>query len=134
MTGSQQAGKEVNFVFVKGLRRSRVASEDSDDSDMSGQSGKGGEGSSSGSAKKKLNTGDEKMDEEEKRKNFLERNRQGTVPIVSFGPHACLFMTSSVINVYMMSLLPSPSCPQVSTTQEAMAGESSGKGGVLDNG
>lgn len=79
MTASQQS-KEVNFVFVKGVRRSRVASEDSDDSDDSKGSGKGGEGSSAGgSAKKKPNTGDEKMDEEEKRKNFLERNRQAAL-------------------------------------------------------
>lgn len=74
---SQQPAKDLNFVFVKGTRRSRVASEDSDDSDISSAKG---EGSSTGNPKKKLSTGDEKMDEEEKRKNFLERNRQGNKP------------------------------------------------------
>lgn len=66
----------VEPAFVRGVRRPRVASEDnSDDSEFSRQSGNGDEGNPN----KKKNTGavDDKMDEEEKRKNFLERNRQG---------------------------------------------------------
>ncbi|KAF9343262.1 hypothetical protein BGX26_006006 [Mortierella sp. AD094] len=66
-------------AFVRGVRRSRVVSDDlSDDSDRSKQSGNSGDGTS-GSNKKKQNIGDEKMDEEEKRKNFLERNRQAAL-------------------------------------------------------
>ncbi|KAF9328600.1 hypothetical protein BG006_008224 [Podila minutissima] len=64
----------VEPAFIRGVRRSRVASEDnSDDSEESRQSGEG--------SNKKKNTGavDDKMDEEEKRKNFLERNRQAAL-------------------------------------------------------
>ncbi|KAG0030013.1 hypothetical protein BGZ81_003167 [Podila clonocystis] len=64
----------VEPAFVRGVRRPRVASEDnSDDSEESRQSGEG--------SSKKKNTGavDDKMDEEEKRKNFLERNRQAAL-------------------------------------------------------
>ncbi|KAG0087778.1 hypothetical protein BGZ93_010749 [Podila epicladia] len=64
----------VEPAFVRGVRRPRVASEDnSDDSEGSRQSGEG--------SNKKKNTGavDDKMDEEEKRKNFLERNRQAAL-------------------------------------------------------
>ncbi|KAG0364542.1 hypothetical protein BC939DRAFT_467243 [Gamsiella multidivaricata] len=65
--------------FVRGVRRSRMTSDDlSDDSEKSKVSGNGGEGTT-GNAKKKQNTGDDKMDEEEKRKNFLERNRQAAL-------------------------------------------------------
>ncbi|KAF9370023.1 hypothetical protein CPB97_003083 [Podila verticillata] len=68
----------VEPAFVRGVRRPRVASEDnSDDSEFSRQSGNGDEGNPN----KKKNTGavDDKMDEEEKRKNFLERNRQAAL-------------------------------------------------------
>lgn len=62
----------VEPAFVRGVRRSRVTSEDnSDDSEESRQSGEGS------NKKKNTDAVDDKMDEEEKRKNFLERNRQG---------------------------------------------------------
>ncbi|KAG0325829.1 hypothetical protein BG004_003091, partial [Podila humilis] len=63
---------------TRGVRRPRHVSEDnSDDSELSRHSGNGGENNPN----KKKNTGpvDDKMDEEEKRKNFLERNRQAAL-------------------------------------------------------
>ncbi|KAG0258522.1 hypothetical protein BG011_003230 [Mortierella polycephala] len=70
----------VEPAFVRGVRRSRAPSEVlSDDSSRSMLSGNGAE-TSTGPAKKKQNTsGDDKMGEEEKRKNFLERNRQAAL-------------------------------------------------------
>ncbi|KAI1314528.1 hypothetical protein EDD11_002044 [Mortierella claussenii] len=90
MVAAPQLPKDgIEPAFVRGVRRSRVVSEDnSDDSDKSKQSGDGG---AHGSSKKKQNTGTgsesgaggstgyDKMDEEEKRKNFLERNRQAAL-------------------------------------------------------
>ncbi|KAF9918555.1 hypothetical protein BX616_007855 [Lobosporangium transversale] len=83
----------VEPAFVRGVRRSRMTSEDNSDDSEQSKSGYGGEGATNnsnndnnnsntnGSAKKKQNTGtgDDKMDEEEKRKNFLERNRQAAL-------------------------------------------------------
>ncbi|KAI8594808.1 hypothetical protein EDD21DRAFT_449115 [Dissophora ornata] len=70
----------VEPAFVRGVRRNRMTSEDhTDDSENSKQSGNGGGEGTTGNAKKKQNTGDEKMDDDEKRKNFLERNRQAAL-------------------------------------------------------
>ncbi|KAF9191187.1 hypothetical protein BGZ51_007638 [Haplosporangium sp. Z 767] len=70
----------VEPAFVRGVHRSRAPSEVlSDDSSRSMQSGNGGE-TSGGPPKKKQNiNSDDKMGEEEKRKNFLERNRQAAL-------------------------------------------------------
>ncbi|KAF9995381.1 hypothetical protein BGZ80_005352 [Entomortierella chlamydospora] len=69
----------VESSLNRGARRGRMLSDDlSDDSDRSKHSGNSGDGTT-GNTKKKQNTGDEKMDEEEKRKNFLERNRQAAL-------------------------------------------------------
>ncbi|KAF8948692.1 hypothetical protein BGZ52_006699, partial [Haplosporangium bisporale] len=61
----------VEPAFVRGVRRGKMTSEEiSEDSDQSGHTN---DGSSSG---KKRAATEDKMDDEEKRKNFLERNRQ----------------------------------------------------------
>ncbi|GJJ69561.1 ATF/CREB family transcription factor [Entomortierella parvispora] len=79
-----QNGGEPSFAR-KVTRRSRAQTEESDDSERSEMSGKNGQGSEGNSHKKQAvgqgvnGTGDEKMDEEEKRKNFLERNRQAAL-------------------------------------------------------
>ncbi|KAG0215684.1 hypothetical protein BGX28_008930 [Mortierella sp. GBA30] len=80
MAAAPQLSKSnVEPVFARGVRRSRLTSEEqSDDSERSKQSTNGGE-TSTGAAKKKQNIGDDKMSEEEKRKNFLERNRQAAL-------------------------------------------------------
>ncbi|KAG0326303.1 hypothetical protein BGZ99_009741 [Dissophora globulifera] len=76
----QQPKNSDEQAFTRGVRRNRMTSEDhSDDSEVSRQSGNAGDDGTTGNAKKKQNTGDEKMDEEEKRKNFLERNRQAAL-------------------------------------------------------
>ncbi|KAF9439083.1 hypothetical protein BGZ76_000045 [Entomortierella beljakovae] len=77
VAASQLPKNSVEPAFVRGVRRSRVVSEDQSDDSDSRHSGNS-DGSPSNS-KRKLNTGDEKMDEEEKRKNFLERNRQAAL-------------------------------------------------------
>ncbi|KAG0317440.1 hypothetical protein BG000_004554, partial [Podila horticola] len=62
----------VEPAFVRGVRRGKMTSEEiSEDSDQSGHTIDG----KSDSGKKRAAT-EEKMDDEEKRKNFLERNRQ----------------------------------------------------------
>ncbi|KAG0046389.1 hypothetical protein BGZ83_008443 [Gryganskiella cystojenkinii] len=82
--GHQNGGGEPTFVR-RVNRRSRAETEDSEDSEISDKSGKNGQGSESGSNKRQATgqgvtgTGDEKVDEEEKRKNFLERNRQAAL-------------------------------------------------------
>ncbi|KAF9571597.1 hypothetical protein BGW38_008601, partial [Lunasporangiospora selenospora] len=72
------------MTMPRGERRSRVESDNSDDSEGSGQSGNGDPdaiGSSSNSSNKKRQAmGTDKVaDEDEKRKNFLERNRQAAL-------------------------------------------------------
>ncbi|KAF9200692.1 hypothetical protein BGZ49_009076 [Haplosporangium sp. Z 27] len=77
VTAPQLPKNGVEPAFARGVRRNRAISDDqSDDSDRSKHSGNSGDGANSN---KKVNTGDEKMDEEEKRKNFLERNRQAAL-------------------------------------------------------
>lgn len=62
----------VEPAFVRGVRRGKMTSEEiSEDSDQSGHTN---DGASSG---KKRAATEDKMDDEEKRRNFLERNRQG---------------------------------------------------------
>ncbi|KAI8604797.1 hypothetical protein EDD21DRAFT_190614 [Dissophora ornata] len=76
MVGAQQTPKNgAESGFAKGAQRNRMTSEDnSDDSEMSRQSSNSNEKSN-----KKRSASDDKMDEEEKRKNFLERNRQAAL-------------------------------------------------------
>jgi len=65
----------VEPAFVRGVRRGKMTSEEiSEDSDQSGHTN---DGTSSG---KKRAATEDKMDDEEKRRNFLERNRQGKEP------------------------------------------------------
>ncbi|KAF9103142.1 hypothetical protein BGX29_003738 [Mortierella sp. GBA35] len=78
--GSHHPRNSVDSGFNQGTRRSRVTSEDYSDAD-SEQSSKNSAngGDHSGNSKKKPKPADDKMDEEEKRKNFLERNRQAAL-------------------------------------------------------
>lgn len=112
-----------------------MTSEDySDDSEQSSKnSANGGDGNS----KKKAKAGpvDDKMDEEEKRKNFLERNRQGNKT------GCCLLLLStfdlSVISQHLTHqnqtvLVHFYSRTQMPTAQEAVVDESSGQGGISD--
>ncbi|KAG0008746.1 hypothetical protein BGZ80_003109 [Entomortierella chlamydospora] len=65
----------VEPAFVRSVQRNRMTSEDnSDDSGVSKQSSNSGD-----KPNKKRSASDDKMDEEEKRKNFLERNRQAAL-------------------------------------------------------
>ncbi|KAF9113189.1 hypothetical protein BGX27_002030 [Mortierella sp. AM989] len=65
----------VEPAFVRGVQRNRMTSEDnSDDSGVSKHSSNSAEKSN-----RKRSASDDKMDEEEKRKNFLERNRQAAL-------------------------------------------------------
>ncbi|KAF8960958.1 hypothetical protein BGZ46_001465, partial [Entomortierella lignicola] len=64
----------VEPAFVRGVQRNRMTSEDSDDSGISKQSS-----NSADKSNRKRSASDDKMDEEEKRKNFLERNRQAAL-------------------------------------------------------
>ncbi|KAK3848705.1 MAG: hypothetical protein J3R72DRAFT_429553 [Linnemannia gamsii] len=83
--GSHPSRNSVDSGFNPSTRRSRAASEDfSDDSEESSKNSiNGGDhsGSNNSNSKKKAKpgTGEEKMDDEEKRKNFLERNRQAAL-------------------------------------------------------
>ncbi|KAF8941997.1 hypothetical protein BGZ47_006964 [Haplosporangium gracile] len=79
--GSHHSRLSVDSGFNQGTRRNRMTSEDySDDSEQSSKNSVNG-GDSSGKNKKKAKLGpaDDKMDDEEKRKNFLERNRQAAL-------------------------------------------------------
>ncbi|KAG0311827.1 hypothetical protein BGZ97_011618 [Linnemannia gamsii] len=79
--GAHPPRNSVDSGFNQGTRRSRMTSEDySDDSEQSSKNSANG-GDNSGTNKKKSKPGpvDDKMDEEEKRKNFLERNRQAAL-------------------------------------------------------
>ncbi|KAF9156716.1 hypothetical protein BG015_002075 [Linnemannia schmuckeri] len=79
--GSHHSRNSVDSGFNQGTRRNRMTSEDySDDSEQSSKNSANG-GDNSGNNKKKAKSGpaDDKMDEEEKRKNFLERNRQAAL-------------------------------------------------------
>ncbi|KAG0353264.1 hypothetical protein BGZ54_002309 [Gamsiella multidivaricata] len=77
MVSAQQASKHsAEPSFMRGGQRNRMTSEDnSDDSEMSKQSANSNERSS----RKRSSVSDDKMDDEEKRKNFLERNRQAAL-------------------------------------------------------
>ncbi|KAF9907294.1 hypothetical protein EC991_011116 [Linnemannia zychae] len=78
--GSHPSRNSIDSGFNQGTRRSRITSEDfSDDSEQSSKNSANGGDHSGNSSKKKAKPGDEKMDEEEKRKNFLERNRQAAL-------------------------------------------------------
>ncbi|KAF9126026.1 hypothetical protein BGW39_006989 [Mortierella sp. 14UC] len=77
---SHPSRNSIDSGFNQGTRRSRVASEDfSDDSEQSSKNSANGGDHSGSNSKKKAKPGDEKMDEEEKRRNFLERNRQAAL-------------------------------------------------------
>ncbi|KAF9338825.1 hypothetical protein BKA57DRAFT_146560 [Linnemannia elongata] len=77
--GSHPPRNSVDSGFNQGTRRSRMTSEDySDDSEQSSKNSANG-GDNSNKKKAKPGPVDDKMDEEEKRKNFLERNRQAAL-------------------------------------------------------
>jgi len=146
MTASQQQqqlaqnGAEPTFVR-RVARRSRAQTEESDDSEMSELSGKNGQGSEGNSHKRQAlgqgvnGTGDEKMDEEEKRKNFLERNRQGkTMILAPLLPYlvfqrGCFFYHNPIF-INIVNFRNYFSRTQMSTAQEAVAVQLAGQGRV----
>ncbi|KAG9070608.1 hypothetical protein KI688_008146 [Linnemannia hyalina] len=78
--GSHPSRSSVDSGFNQGTRRSRMTSEDfSDDSEQSSKNSANGGDNGNNKKKAKLGPVDDKMDDEEKRKNFLERNRQAAL-------------------------------------------------------